>query len=81
MYKTLDSACYTYYSVFRWMETMRFREAERMILDDGWYFVKQVGSHCHYKQTTKPGEVTIPNHGGKDINPITVKQIIKQAGL
>lgn len=60
---------------------MRFRDIERIILDDGWYFIKQVGSHRHYKHPTKPGKVTIPNHGGKDINPTTVKQIMKQAGL
>lgn len=60
---------------------MRFRDVERIILDDGWYFIKQVGSHRHYKHPTKPGKVTIPNHGGKDINPTTVKQIMNQAGL
>lgn len=29
---------------------MRFREIESMILEDGWYQVKQKGSHHQYKQ-------------------------------
>ncbi len=29
---------------------------------------------------TKPGKITIPEHGG-DLNPDTVKSIMKQAGL
>ena len=31
-------------------------------------------------QTTKPGKITIPEHGG-DLNPDTIKSIMKQAGL
>ena len=60
---------------------MRFREVEKMILQDGWYEVKQVGSHHQYKHPTKSGKVTIPEHKGKDINMTGVKSILKQAGL
>ncbi len=59
---------------------MRFREIESIILKNGWYQVKQKGSHHQYKHPTKPGKVTIPEHGG-DLNPDTVKAIMKQAGL
>jgi predicted RNA binding protein YcfA (HicA-like mRNA interferase family) len=52
-----------------------------MILQDGWYEVKQVGSHHQYKHSTKSGKVTIPEHKGKDINMTVVKSILKQAGL
>ena len=60
---------------------MRFREVEKLILQDGWYEIKQVGSHQQYKHPTKPGKVTIPEHKGKDINLQVVKSILKQAGL
>jgi len=30
---------------------------------------------------SKPGKVTIPNHGKKDLTPGVVKSILKQAGL
>lgn len=59
---------------------MRFREVESIILNDGWYFVNQKGSHHHYKHPTKSGKVTIPEHN-RDLHPDTVKSIMKQAGL
>lgn len=59
---------------------MRAREAEKLLLKDGWYFVKQVGSHRHYKHPIKPGKVTIPFHSG-DIDKGTFDSILKQAGL
>jgi predicted RNA binding protein YcfA (HicA-like mRNA interferase family) len=43
---------------------MKFREVEKMILDDGWYFKTTKGSHNHYKHPTKTGKVTIPKHVG-----------------
>lgn len=60
---------------------MRFREIEKLILQDGWYQVSQVGSHHQYKHPIKAGKVTIPEHKGKDINPTVAKSILKQAGL
>ena len=59
---------------------MKFREIEKIVLEDGWYQVNQKGSHHHYKHPNKPGKVTIPEHKG-DIHPDTVKSILKQAGL
>ena len=59
---------------------MRVRELQKILEDDGWHFVKQVGSHRHYKHPVKKGKVTIPVHTG-DIDIGTYKSILKQAGL
>ena len=59
---------------------MRFREIEKLILQDGWIHKSQRGSHHQYIHPTKPGKVTIPEHSG-DINPTTIKSIKKQAGI
>lgn len=59
---------------------MRVRELERILRDDGWYLVKQVGSHRQYKHSEKPGKVTVPNHSG-DVDKGTANSILKQAGL
>ena len=59
---------------------MRFRELERIILDDGWFLNDVRGSHHHYKHPLKSGKVTIPNHRG-DIPLRVVNSILKQAGL
>lgn len=59
---------------------MKFKEIERILLDDGWKFKTSRGSHYYYEHDTKKGKVTIPRHGG-DLNIKTAKTILKQAGI
>jgi predicted RNA binding protein YcfA (HicA-like mRNA interferase family) len=51
-----------------------------MLLKDGWYEDRVVGSHHHFKHETKKGLVTVP-HPKKDLPSGTVNNILKQAGL
>jgi predicted RNA binding protein YcfA (HicA-like mRNA interferase family) len=59
---------------------MTFKEADKMIRDDGWTLESVEGSHYHYKHDAKPGKVTIPRHNG-DLPKRVVNSIKKQAGL
>lgn len=59
---------------------MTFKEIEKRLLADGWYFVGAKGSHFQYKHQTKQGKITVPNHKG-DIPIRTAKSILKAAGL
>ena len=59
---------------------MKFREVEKILLDDGWVFKNAKGSHNQYIHPTKPGKVTIPNHRG-DLDPKTVESIFRQASI
>lgn len=59
---------------------MKFREIERIILDDGWIYKSTKDSHYQYIHPTKKGKITIPKHTG-DLNPKTIKSIMQQAGL
>ena len=59
---------------------MRPKEAESIILKDGWLYKSAKGSHRHYNHPIKPGKVTIPFHSG-DLDPRTLKSIMKQAGI
>ena len=54
---------------------MRFRELEKILLADGWYQVAQKGSHHQYKHPTKPGKVTIPEHGVLSVPVIALSQL------
>jgi len=61
---------------------MKLSEIIRLIEDDGWYFVRQKGSHKVYKHETKTGIVVVPDHGrNKDVLLGTENSILKQAGL
>ncbi|MBO5060234.1 MAG: type II toxin-antitoxin system HicA family toxin [Clostridia bacterium] len=59
---------------------MKFREIEKIILEDGWKFKSARGSHYQYIHPTKKGKVTIPRHN-KDIDIKTAKTILRQAGI
>lgn len=52
----------------------------KIIEADGWYQVRQKGSHCQYRHPTKPGVVTVP-HPKSDMGIGTIKSIEKQSGL
>jgi len=60
----------------------RVKEIIDIIEIDGWYLVRQKGSHKQYKHPTKKGTVTIPDHGKNDeLSHQLVNSIFKQAGL
>lgn len=59
---------------------MTFREVEKILLADGWYFKNARGSHNHYIHPTKKGKITIPNHKG-DLDKLTVRTIFRQAEI
>jgi len=61
--------------------TLKVREVTDMLKADGWFWVRDRGSHHHFKHKTKPGLVTVPGKPGDDIHPKTLSSILKQAGL
>ncbi len=56
------------------------RKVLKELYNDGWYEVRQTGSHMQLKHPSKRGLVTVPIHGG-DIAKGTLHSIYKQAGL
>ena len=62
------------------MRSYSSREVIKILLEDGWYEVKVVGSHHQYKHPTKPGKVTV-KHPDKDIPRPTLDSIERQSGL
>lgn len=60
---------------------MRPREIIKILNKDGWYILRQTGSHIQLRHPSKPGTVTVPNHKSKDVAPGTLNNIWKQAGL
>ncbi len=61
--------------------TMKVREVVKLITQDGWYIVNQVGSHRQYKHPAKPGRVTVAGKLGDDVSAGTLNSIFKQAQL
>ena len=59
---------------------MTFKEIEKILLRDGWYRYKVVGSHYQYKHNVKKAKITIPRHC-KELKKGTLNSILKQAEL
>ena len=61
---------------------MKVKEIIKLIEKDGWYEVRQSGSHKQYKHAVKKGLVTIPVHRlSNDLSQGLEKSILKQAQL
>lgn len=61
---------------------MKIREIIAIITKDGWFEVRQRGSHRQYKHSVKKGLVTIACHKmSDDIAPGTLDSILKQAQI
>lgn len=60
---------------------MKYREILKLIEADGWCFVRQKGSHKHYRHPVKKGIVTISGKPNDDIPKQTEKSILKQSGI
>ena len=61
---------------------MKVKEIIKIIENDGWYVVRQKGSHKQYKHSIKRGLVTIPVHRlSDDLSQGLENSILKQAGL
>jgi predicted RNA binding protein YcfA (HicA-like mRNA interferase family) len=57
------------------------REVIRRLEADGWTLVATRGSHRQYRHATKKGRVTVPGKLSADLQPGTLKSILRQAGL
>lgn len=59
---------------------MRSGEIIKAITKDGWFEVRQTGSHKHFRHPTKPGTTTVPDPKA-EMAIGTIKSIEKQSGV
>jgi len=61
---------------------MKVRDVIKLVENDGWYLVRQKGSHKQYKHTIKKGVITIFVHKLSDeVAKGTLSSILKQAKI
>lgn len=53
----------------------------KILKKDGWYEVRQKGSHIMMKHSTKPNIIPFPFHGSKEMKKGTVQAILKSADI
>ena len=57
------------------------KEIIRRLEDDGWTLTATRGSHRQFTHKIKKGRVTVPGKLSADLQPGTLKSILRQAGL
>ena len=60
---------------------MTVREVLSILRRDGWFLVRQRGSHRQFHHGTKAGTVTVAGKPSKTLHPKVVASILQQAQL
>ena len=62
-------------------EMTKYNELIRILERDGWYIMRQKGSHIIMQHREKEGQLTVPFHSGKEVKGGLLKAILKQADI
>lgn len=60
---------------------VKYSELFKILKKDGWYTIRQRGSHVIMKHPSKTGRLIVPFHGAKEVRYGTLKTILKLAGI
>lgn len=60
---------------------MKSSELLRMMKKDGWYEVRQKGSHIIMKHPAKPNLVSVPFYASKEVRKGMLQAILKRANI
>lgn len=60
---------------------VKYNELFKLLRNDGWFEVRQKGSHVIMKHPTKPEQLTVPKHSGKEVKKGLLTAILKQANI
>lgn len=60
---------------------MKYCELFKILKQDGWFEIRQTGSHVIMKHPIKQEQLTVPNHGSKEVKKGLCSALLKQAGI
>jgi mRNA interferase HicA len=60
---------------------VKYNELFRLLKKDGWFEVRQKGSHIIMQHLKKPEQLTVPYHAGKEVKKGLLTAILKQAKI
>lgn len=60
---------------------MKCSELLRLLKSDGWFAVRQEGSHIMMRHPVKDGRLVVPNHGSKDVKKGLLVALLKMADI
>jgi predicted RNA binding protein YcfA (HicA-like mRNA interferase family) len=60
---------------------MKCSELMRLLKSDGWFVVRQEGSHVMMRHPTRDGQLVVPNHGSKEVKKGLLAALLKMAEI
>ncbi len=60
---------------------MKSSQLIKILKNDGWYVIRQSGSHMMMKHLLKSGQFVVPDHGSSEVGKGLENKILKAAGL
>lgn len=60
---------------------MKSSELVKLLKQDGWFIVRQSGSHMIMEHPVKKGKVVCPFHSSQEVGKSLALKIMKDAGL
>jgi predicted RNA binding protein YcfA (HicA-like mRNA interferase family) len=60
---------------------MKYNELFRLLKKEGWFEIRQRGSHVILKHPDKIEQLTVPFHSGKEVKKGLLVAILKQAKI
>ncbi len=60
---------------------MKYNDLFKLLRKDGWFEVRQKGSHVIMQHPTKQEQLTVPYHAGKEVKKGLLIALLKQAGI
>ena len=60
---------------------MKSSELLRLLKGDGWFVIRQSGSHVILRHPVKNGQIVCPSHGSQEVGKGLEQKIKKDAGL
>ncbi len=58
-------------------DMVKYNELLRILRKDGWYTIRQKGSHILMKHPIKKGQLSVPYHSGKEVKKGLLRSILK----
>ena len=60
---------------------VKYNELFRILKKDGWFIIRQKGSHVIMQHPTKAKQLIVPYHAGKEVKKGLLTALMKQANI
>lgn len=60
---------------------MKYNEFFKILKKEGWFIVRQKGSHVIMQHQTKTKQLIVPYHAGKEVKKGLLSALMKQANI